>query len=212
MHVIPPNGFPNVPSFADLDAIAKQIENIPTFTSNDRAFLEELPAFPSEDGTKVLKATTTSGETSLSYGDIENELPETPTEDGTKVLTATTVSGETVLSWENPSTVNYSTTEQLTGQKWIDGKDIYSKTVNLGTLPNDTVKTVSADISPNTVVKIEAFCVDANSTLPIPRTASGNNSIDIYYTYSTNSIVVTTEKDMSTHTGYVTLYYTKQTT
>lgn len=27
MHVIPPNGFPNVPSFADLDAIAKQIEN-----------------------------------------------------------------------------------------------------------------------------------------------------------------------------------------
>ena len=104
MHVIPPNGFPNVPSFADLDAIAKQIENIPTFTSNDRAFLEELPAFPTEDGTKVLKATTSSGETTLSYGDVENELPENPTEDGTKVLTATTTSGTTVLSWENPST------------------------------------------------------------------------------------------------------------
>ena len=62
MHVIPPNGFPNVPSFADLDAIAKQIENMPTFTSDDKSFLADLPSYPSEDGTKVLTATTTSGE------------------------------------------------------------------------------------------------------------------------------------------------------
>lgn len=52
-----------------LDAVAQQIENLPTFTSNDRAFLEELPAFPSEDGSKVLTATTSDGETTLSYED-----------------------------------------------------------------------------------------------------------------------------------------------
>lgn len=131
MHVIPPNGFPNVPSFADLDAIAKKIENIPTFTSDDRAFLSDLPSYPSEDGTKVLTATTTSGETSLSYEEVENELPTNPSEDGTKVLTATTTSGETVLSWGDIITINYSTTEQKTGQKWIDGKDIYFKTIVL---------------------------------------------------------------------------------
>ena len=74
MHVIPPNGFPNVPSFADLDAIAKQIENMPTFTSNDRAFLEELPAFPIEDGIKVLTATTESGETVLSWETVDSGI------------------------------------------------------------------------------------------------------------------------------------------
>lgn len=98
MHVIPPNGFPNVPSFADLDRIAKQIENMPTFTSDDRAFLSDLPSYPSEDGTKVLTATTKSGETSLSYEEVESGM------------------------------LDYSTEEQATGQKWIDGKEIYRKT------------------------------------------------------------------------------------
>lgn len=55
-----------------LDAIAASIENIPTFTSDDRAFLEGLPAFPTEDGTKVLTATTSSGETTLSYEEVES--------------------------------------------------------------------------------------------------------------------------------------------
>lgn len=135
MHVIPPNGFPNVPSFADLDAIAKQIENMPTFTSDDRAFLSDLPSYPSEDGTKVLTATTTSGETSLSYEEVENELPINPSEDGTKVLTATTTSGETVLSWGDISNSNYSTIEQKTGKKWIDGRDVYFCTFDFSSSP-----------------------------------------------------------------------------
>ena len=129
VHVIPPNGFPNVPSFADLDAIAKQIENMPTFTSDDRAFLSDLPSYPSEDGTKVLTATTTSGETSLSYEEVENELPTNPSEDGTKVLTATTTSGETVLSWgtiETGENVEYSTTEKEIGT-W-NGEKLYRRT------------------------------------------------------------------------------------
>ena len=142
------------------------------------------------------------------------QLPADPVADGTKVLTATTTIGETVLSWEEPATggVNYSTSEQNTGLKWIDGKDIYVKTVEFGTLPNNTTETVSANITPDKVIKMEAFGVDSNSTLPIPRIATGSNGIDIYYTYSTNSIVITTFKDMSTHTAYVTLFYTKVTT
>lgn len=55
-----------------LDAIAASIEDLPTFTSNDRAFLEALPDFPTEDGTKVLTATTSSGETNLSYEEVES--------------------------------------------------------------------------------------------------------------------------------------------
>lgn len=58
----------------ELDAIAQQVGDLPTFTSDDRAFLEEVPAFPSEDGEKFLKATTADGETELSYSSIE--IPE----------------------------------------------------------------------------------------------------------------------------------------
>lgn len=57
---------------AQLNEIAQKVDDLPTFTSNDRAFLEDLPGFPSEDGTKVLTATTSSGETSLSYEEIES--------------------------------------------------------------------------------------------------------------------------------------------
>lgn len=54
----------------ELDAIAQQIEDLPTFTSNDRVFLEAVPAMPTEDGEKFLKATTADGETTLSYDGI----------------------------------------------------------------------------------------------------------------------------------------------
>lgn len=103
---VPANGWPQIKDLEKLDAIAKEIENLPTFTSSDRAWMNEweqkLP-----------------------------ELPEDPETDGVKVLTATTTSGETIKSWETPENVNldYSTTEHNTGVKWIDGKDIYSKVV-----------------------------------------------------------------------------------
>ena len=86
---------------AQLNEIAQKVDDMPTFTSDDRAFLAGLPGFPTEDGKKVLTATTESGETSLDYEEVE------------------------------AGAVNYSTSEQATGQKWIDGKDIYFKTVVL---------------------------------------------------------------------------------
>ena len=41
---------------------------------------------------------------------------------------------------------NYSTDEQIVGT-WIDGKPIYQKTVDCGTLPNTAYKTVAHGIS-----------------------------------------------------------------
>ena len=59
---------------------------------------------------------------------------------GTKGLVPAPAAGSVgkILSnegWIDPpsSIVNYSTSEQKTGQKWIDGKDIYFKTIQLGT-------------------------------------------------------------------------------
>lgn len=42
---------------------------------------------------------------------------------------------------------DFTTTEKDTGQKWIDGKVIYRKTVSFGTLPNNTSKSVAHGIT-----------------------------------------------------------------
>ncbi len=74
-------------------------------------------------------------------------LPDVTAADNGKVL------GVVEGSWSKmdaPSGgVNYSTTEQNTGRKWIDGKDIYQLTIDCGesglTIPNGT--SWSADLS-----------------------------------------------------------------
>lgn len=125
---VPVNGWPQIKDLEKLDAIAKQIEDMPTFTSDDKAFLADLPAYPTEDGTKVLTATTSGGETNLSYED-KSDLPADPQTDGTRVLTATTDNGETVKSWETlqaGENVVFDNTEREIGT-W-NGSKLYRRT------------------------------------------------------------------------------------
>ena len=56
----------------ELDELAQKVIDMPTFTSNDRAFLKEVPAFPEENGKKVLTATTSNGKTILSYEETQS--------------------------------------------------------------------------------------------------------------------------------------------
>ena len=104
---VPANGWPQIKDLEKLDALAKQIEDMPTFTSDDRDWLDEwesklpeLPEDPETDGVKVLTATTEDGETVKSWETEQPELPADPETDGVRVLTATTEDGETVKSWE----------------------------------------------------------------------------------------------------------------
>lgn len=207
---VPANGWPQIKELEKLDALAKAIEDMPTFTSNDKAFLEELPAFPAVDGKKMLAANTSEGTTTLAYEELPDELPADPESDGTRVLTATTSSGETVKSWETAeSGIDYSTTEQNTGIKWIDGKEIYSKTIDCGTLPDNTSKLVAAGLSNVTVVKIEGVAI-GESSIPLPHISTNSVYIEISYEAS-NEVFIRTNGYFSTMHGYVTLYYTKNT-
>ena len=106
---VPVNGWPQIKDLdqisgmlADLNELAEKIDTMPTYTSEDRAWLDE-------------------------WEEKLPELPEDPQTDGIKVLTATTSEGETVKSWEEPASggVDYSTTETDTGIKWIDNKRVY---------------------------------------------------------------------------------------
>ena len=106
---------------------------------------------------------------------------------------------------------DYSTSEVDTGYTWIDGKHIYKKTINLGNLPNATTKTVNHNISGITnIIKFEggAYRSLDGGLFPLPYSAPvASNSIGI--TGGTTEIFVATGSDRSNMSGYVTLYYTK---
>lgn len=111
-----------------------------------------------------------------------------------------------------PAIGDYSTSEQDTGFTWIDGKTIYKKTINFGTLPNSTSKSVAHGIS-NLGILIKFEGVASNSSgrrlpLPIlyePSSAAFNTQLDCTNT----SITIVTARNQSEYSAYVTLYYTK---
>ena len=87
---IPANGWPQLQDLEKLDKIAQQMGDLPTFTSNDRAFLEALPAMPTDDGKTVLTATTDDrGNTELTY-----ETPEVEGDDIAQIFDDTTAYSE----------------------------------------------------------------------------------------------------------------------
>lgn len=103
---------------------------------------------------------------------------------------------------------DYSTTEQKTWQKWIDGKDIYFITVDFGALPNNNVKTLSCPVSIDKLIDIRGVTVN-NKVLPyLYVTSSYSELVGIAYS-SNDEIVISTNQDFSGDSAYVTLYYTK---
>lgn len=207
---VPVNGWPQIKDLEKLDALAKSIENMPTFTSNDKAFLEELPAFPVADGKKVLTATTSEGATALAYEKIPDELPEDPQTDGRKVLTATTNEGSTILSWEELEEAGetYSATPVKIGT-WI-GADLYRKVVDTGALTNNVDKAIASGLTNENVVRMYGFAKDANGvTLPIPY-GDGVAVLSPYYDPATHTINYVIKSNLSGYTSsYCVLEYTQ---
>lgn len=108
---------------------------------------------------------------------------------------------------------DYSTSEVDTKVKWIDGKTIYRKTVNVGAMPNAT--TTSTNIGASNVshyIKIEgvAWTSDGNTTIMLPFTQTASTSYQISVYISNGDIMITAGDDKSAYTqGYATVYYTK---
>lgn len=110
--------------------------------------------------------------------------------------------------------VNYSLTEQNTGIKWYDGRDIYQKTIEFGALPNNDIKTVAHNISDFDVGWIyDGYAKSLSSetgftnmlSLCVPTAlASG------WYTAVTNTnIEIRTGSDRSGYSAVVTIRYVK---
>lgn len=107
----------------------------------------------------------------------------------------------------------YSTEEQVVGE-WIDGKPIYQKTIDCGTLANNNSKQVAHNIS-NLDIVCELFGAATNSdhtAKPIPHAHDVNISAQIQLEItSTNICLYNRGSNYSGYNAYVTLRYTKTT-
>ena len=114
---------------------------------------------------------------------------------------------------QDPINLDYSINEVVTGVKWIDGTDIYKKTIATGNLPNASGSmTVAHGISNlGRVIRMEGTYVSVNGyTFPINSPAFGaNNNATIRTIVNGANIQVNVGSDRSDCEGYVTLYYTK---
>lgn len=105
---------------------------------------------------------------------------------------------------------DYSMTEQNTGRLWIDGKAIYRKVVNLGSLPNATPGSVAHGIANlNTVVSLSGFATNGTNFLPLPLARYNNFASQIGLYVDKTNVVVEPGIDRTDYTGYVVIEYTK---
>lgn len=103
---------------------------------------------------------------------------------------------------------NYSTEEQVIG-KWINGKPLYRKVIDCGSLPNNGTKTVMHNISNlEEVTDIKGTALSTLYGTRIPFNFVGyNQQIQV----STYAIQIDNKADASSFYAYVTLEYTKTT-
>lgn len=111
--------------------------------------------------------------------------------------------------WIDPpnSIKNYSTTEQKTGQKWIDGKDIYFKTYvvnNVASNPSDWVLI-------DTISGVDEF-ISSNDTFKFTTSniTYGGYYVSTSYRHSTNGLYYYV-RELGGGSGDIrtTIYYTK---
>jgi hypothetical protein len=102
----------------------------------------------------------------------------------------------------------YSTSEKRIGT-WIDGKPIYRKVIELGSLPNNTYKDVSTGLTHSNIrlTKLYGVCY----------TSTGDSQTfigDMYTRFelrANNTIRITTTANYSNYTSYAIIEYTKTT-
>ena len=101
--------------------------------------------------------------------------------------------------------------ETETGDVWIDGRPIFRTVLELGTLPNATVKDVSHNVPFRELLRIYGYASDGMSTLPLPHSDGGASVVAVFAISGANgSIRISTGLDRTAYTtAYVVLEYTK---
>lgn len=105
----------------------------------------------------------------------------------------------------NPSIPDYSTTEHKTGRKWIDGKDIWEKTVAV-TTNNSNPFVLATNVS--TLISSKG-CI-GDYSIPAPYFDSNRSYISVLFAQTAHEVrVYSLGSNYNNLTGYVTVEYTK---
>ena len=124
--------------------------------------------------------------------------------DGTTIYPITKVEA---VDGVNP---NYSTSEVDTGAKWIDEREIYSKTFYIADTGSGTTTNIPHNISSlRQVVKIEGFYVDPDGkNYPLPSYGGSASYLHIMVDQTNLSIDVGTTGSANKE-AWITIFYTK---
>ena len=105
-------------------------------------------------------------------------------------------------------TVHYSTAEQVIGT-WIDGKPLYAKTINFGSIPSNATKEVDHNISDlKMTIGFEGTMMSGTVCETLP---SGENSSFRIQTTSSKLKIITGASWSGWNDSYITIKYTKTT-
>ena len=110
--------------------------------------------------------------------------------------------------------IPYSASEQWTGRTWLDGKKVYEKTIDVGALPNNSIKNIAHNIlniyrwiDITGAYQQALMALGANSAPP-RGLVFGVESENINTSVDAVNIMIRTGTDRTNYTGYVTLRYT----
>nr|DAF19017.1 MAG TPA: hypothetical protein [Caudoviricetes sp.] len=112
------------------------------------------------------------------------------------------------------TTLGFEISETFTGQ-YLNSNPIYQKMINIGTLPNNTTKSINTGITDANYIWINAensFAFSGGASYPIPYVdpKAVANSIGVRITGGGANIIVSTGTNWSSYAGIVTLKYTKK--
>lgn len=112
------------------------------------------------------------------------------------------------------TTVGVEIPESFTGQ-YLNSAPIYQKMINIGTLPNNTTKSINTGITDSNYIWIDAensFAFSGGASYPIPYVdpKAVANSIGVRITGYGANIIVSTGTNWSSYAGLVTVKYTKK--
>lgn len=105
---------------------------------------------------------------------------------------------------------DFATAEASTGRKWIDGKTIYQKVVDIGALLNNAEKSVPHGIAGlGTVVALTGTVKNAGGVQLILPFVSISSPFCIALYNDAANILIATGNDRTAYSGYAMIQYTK---
>ncbi len=106
---------------------------------------------------------------------------------------------------------NITTGEFNTGKKWIDGKDIYRKVIEIPSLPNNSEGTYPLGINNiDTIVRSDIMVNKTTVAFNVPYVHDqAPYSIQCYFHKSAGTIRIKTFSDRSDYPAHVIIEYTK---